>query len=288
MSAFDRVRPILDETLAARGYALKTRKAYRWAVQQFDRFVGAEPLDEVGIERLAEYQRHLAVRDVSYSAFRVATCALRFFYRECLRRTSWDYTRIPFQRKPARLPEIVSAVQAQELFDAAPAVLYRAIFMTAYGCGLRLAEIQALRPSHIDSRRMVVHVEQGKGKRDRYVMLPERLLPELRACWRQYRPKHFLFEGKNAGRPVSQRSIARALHLARQKAGITKNVTIHSLRHAFGTHLLEAGVNLCVIQALLGHRSISTTQVYVHLARTSLVETKSPLDRVVRKEEVGS
>ena len=160
--------------------------------------------------------------------------------------------------------------------------------MTGYGCGLRLSELQALRPTHIDAERMVLRVEQGKGRKDRYVMLPQRLLPELRAHWRRYRPQTYLFEGMRPGRPVSQRSVSEALAFARKQAGISKHVTMHSLRHAFGTHLLEAGVNVRVIQALLGHRSLVTTQIYMHLARTYLVQTKSPLDRPVDKKEDDS
>lgn len=287
MSEFERAKPILVQTMAARGFSPRTQRTYVDALRHFDRFVPDRPLEEVNPQHLIEYQRHLASRGASFSAFNIETCALRFFYRECLGKTQWDYTRIRFQKKPRRLPEVLSEQEALALVQAAPNSKYRAVLMTAYGCGLRLGELQALRPPHIDAGRMVLRVEQSKGRKDRYVMLPERLLPELRAYWKQYRPQVYLFEGKHPGRPVSQRSVSQALAFARKQAGISKHVTMHSLRHAFGTHLLEAGVNVRVIQALLGHRSLVTTQIYVHLARTYLVETKSPLDRTLVKKEDG-
>jgi len=285
MSDFEHAKAVLVQTMAARGFSPRTQRTYVDALRHFDRFVSDLPLEQASPQELIEYQRHLASRGVSFSAFNIETCALRFFYRDGLGRTQWDYTRIPFQKKPRRLPEVLSEQEALALIEAAPTPKYRAVFMTGYGCGLRLSEIQMLRPAHIDAGRMVLRVEQGKGRKDRYVMLPERLLPELRACWKRYRPQNYLFEGKHPGRPVSQRSVSQALAFARRQAGISKRVTMHSLRHAFGTHLLEAGVNVRVIQALLGHRSLATTQIYVHLARTYLVQTKSPLDRPTDKKE---
>ena len=288
MSEFERAKPVFVQSMAARGFSPRTQRTYVDALRHFDRFVPDLPLEQVSPQQLIEYQRHLASRGASFSAFNIETCALRFFYRECLGKTEWDYTRIRFQKKPRRLPEVLSEEEALALIQAAPNPKYRAVFMTGYGCGLRLSELQGLRPAHIDAGRMVLRVEQGKGRKDRYVMLPERLLPELRTYWRQYRPQMYLFEGKYPGRPVSQRSVSEALAFARKQAGISKHVTMHSLRHAFGTHLLEAGVNVRVIQALLGHRSLVTTQIYVHLARTYLVQTKSPLDRPVNRKEDDS
>jgi site-specific recombinase XerD len=162
--------------------------------------------------------------------------------------------------------------------------------MTGYGCGLRVSETLALKPEHIDSKRMVVRVDQGKGRKDRYVMLPERLLTALREYWRACRPRVWMFEGE-PGQQLSRATVHHVFRAACQKVGITKRVSFHSLRHAFATHLLENGVNVRVIQMLLGHRSLGTTQIYTHVARTFLDQTKSPLDvmsRPVRPESTRS
>ena len=285
MADFSRLAPLFEQTLAARGYTRQTRESYLGALRRFDDYVGDVPLDQIGEGRLVDHQRHLASRGLSWSSFNITTCALRFFYRDYLGHHDWDYTRIPFQKRGRRLPQVLTPEEVTALLDAAPGGKYRAFFMTAYGCGLRPSEILALRPAHIDATRMVIRVEQGKGRKDRDVMLPERLLEELRACWRTYRPKEFLFEGRVAGRPLSPHSVRQAFTWARLRAGIRKPVTIRSLRHAFATHLLENGTNVRIIQVLLGHRSLTTTQVYTHLAKTYLNDTQSPLDRLGKEDK---
>ena len=285
MCDFARHAPLFNQALAAHGHALTTRKLYVGALRRFDEYVGEVPIEDVVPERLVEYQRYLASLELGWSAFNFNTCALRFFYREYLGHHDWDYRRIPLQKHRRTLPDVLSPEDVKALFDATPNAKYRAVFMTAYGCGLRLAEILALRPADIDSKRMVIRVEQGKGKKDRDVMLPQRLLDELRGYWRAYRPKHFLFEGEGTGRPLSQKPVRRAIGRARLKAGTQKRVSMRSLRHAFATHLLEAGTNIRVIQVLLGHRSLATTQLYTHLAKTYLMDTHSPLDRLEKEKE---
>jgi len=284
MCDFSRHAPEFDETLAARGRTAKTRKLYLGALRRFDRFVGEIPLDKVMPQSLAAYQRHLAAQEVSWSTFNINTCALRFFYRDHLGHSDWDYSCIPFQKRGRKLPEVLAAEELSALFEAAPNVKYRAVFMTGYGSGLRLGEILALRPSDIDSKRMVIRVEQGKGRKDRYVMLPQRSLEALRVCWRTYRPKLFLFEGDVPGEPLSKSAVQKAFKRARLSAGILKRVSVRSLRHAFATHMLEDGISILVIQALLGHRSLGTTQVYTHLSKTYLTDTPSPLDRIGKEE----
>ncbi|HXB56775.1 MAG TPA: tyrosine-type recombinase/integrase [Vicinamibacteria bacterium] len=277
MCDFARHAPLFELTLAARGHTPRTRELYLGALRRFDHYLGDVPLDQVVPERLVEYQRHLASRELSWSSFNLYTCALRFFYRDYLGHRDWDYTRIPFQKCGRTLPQVLAPEEVAALFEVSN-TKYRAIFMTGYGCGLRLSEILALRATHIDSTRRVIRVEQGKGRRDRYVMLPERLLEQLRACWRTYRPKEFLFEGAVPGRQLTQTSVRLAFARARRKAGIRKRVSLRSLRHAFATHLLERGTNIRNIQALLGHRSLATTQIYTHLAKTYIHDTPSPLD----------
>jgi site-specific recombinase XerD len=216
---------------------------------------------------------------------RVATYALRGFFRQVLERTDWNYAKLPRPRRPKRLPEVLSAEEVEAILDAAPSPKYRAAFMLCYGSGLRTDEVVHLEPRHVDSQRMVIRVERGKGKKDRQVMLCEPLLEQLRACWKRYRPAQYLLEGKHPGQPIAATSIQRAFRAACRKTGIAKPVTPRSLRHAFATHLVERGTNLRVVQTLLGHQSLNTTAVYTHLAKTWLNEVKSPLDSLKDKNK---
>jgi integrase/recombinase XerD len=232
-------------------------------------------------EDLRTYQRHLAVeRQVGFSHFNQAACALRLFFRECLGKTDWPFERIPFQKKRRILPEILSQEEVVRIFDACSNLKHKAVLMTAYSGGLRLGETLALLPSDIDSTRMVIRVEQGKGRKDRYVMLSKTLLQTLREYWRVFRPVTWLFYGQTKQKSLAPSTAEKIFKIAARKATITKNVSFHSLRHAFATHLLEDGTNVRVIQALLGHRSLTTTQIYTHVARTYVNDTRSPLDRI--------
>jgi len=275
----ERLERLLERTLLARGRSTATVRAYRVCLRRFASFA-AKPLRRVSMADLRSYQRHLAAdRQVGFSAFNQNVSALRFFYRDCLERR-WDFERLPFQRKPHTLPEVLSSAEVRALLSSCRNLKHRAVLMTAYGCGLRLAETLSLRPEHLDTHRMVIRVEQGKGRRDRYVMLPRHLLPTLRRYQRAYRPAVWLFEGRTRGRPLSPKTIQTVFHRVRRRAGIAKVVGFHALRHSFATHLLEDGVSLRVIQALLGHRSPASTQLYTHLARTYLEQATSPLDRL--------
>jgi site-specific recombinase XerD len=187
-----------------------------------------------------------------------------------LERDDWNSARLPRRRQPRRLPEVLSPEEVQAILEAAPSLKHRAAFMLCYGSGLHTDEALHLEPHHIDSKRMVLRVEQGKGRKDRLVVLPRALLVHLRNCWRYYQPERYLFEGKYPGKPMAATTVQRAFREARQKAGITKHVTPRSMRHAFATHLVEQGTPLRVVQTLLGQRSLNTTAVYTHLARTWL------------------
>jgi integrase/recombinase XerD len=275
------------DTLAIRGLSPRTQVVYVPMLREFARFVG-KPLDTVVPEDLRTYQRHLAVeRQVGFSHFNQATCALRLFFRECLGKTDWPFERIPFQRKRRILPEILSQEEVARIFDACSNLKHKTVLMTAYSGGLRLGETLALLPSDIDSGRMVIRVEQGKGRKDRYVMLSKTLLQTLREYWRAFRPLRWLFYGQTKQKPLAPSTAEKIFKIAARKATITKNVSFHSLRHAFATHLLEDGTNVRVIQALLGHRSLTTTQIYTHVARTYVNDTRSPLDRIEKKDPTG-
>jgi len=270
---------LLAETLATRDRSRRTQETYVWMLRLFGRFVD-KPLDQVEPEDIQEYQRHLTTeRKVGFSTFNQTTCALRFFYRECLGK-DWDIKRMPYQKKRRNLPEILAPEEVTAILDACTNLKHRALLMTSYSGGLRLSETLGLVPSDIDSKRMMIRVEQGKGRKDRYVMLSQVLLETLREYWKQYRPVRWLFEGRPQGRALASSTAEKVFKHAALKAGIGKHVYFHSLRHAFATHLLEDGTNIRLIQALLGHRSLTSTQVYTHVARTNVTQTKSPLDRV--------
>ena len=281
----DRFETLFADTLAARGRSLRTQETYTWMLRGFARFV-AKPLDAVVPEDIQAYQRHLVTeRKAGFSTFNQSTCALRFFYRECLEKTDWPIERMPYQRTRRTLPEILSPEEVAAIFDACSNLKHKALLMTSYSGGLRLGETLGLLPSDVDSQRMMIRVEQGKGKKDRYVMLSEVLLQTLREYWKAFHPLRWLFEGKTRGEPLSPSTAEKVFKLAAGRADVTKNVSFHSLRHAFATHLLEDGTNIRVIQALLGHRSLTTTQVYTHVAKTYVNRTASPLDRLKMKED---
>jgi integrase/recombinase XerD len=272
------------DTLAIRGLSPRTQLVYVPMLRDFARFIG-KPLDTVVPEDLLAFQRHLAVeRQVGFSHFNQSACALRLFFRECLTRTDWPFERIPFQKKRRILPEILSQEEVARIFDACSNLKHKVVLMTAYSAGLRLGETLGLLPSDIDSARMVIRVEQGKGRKDRYVMLSQVLLQTLREYWKAFRPISWLFYGQTKQKPLAPSTAEKIFKIAARKACITKNVSFHSLRHAFATHLLEDGTNVRIIQALLGHRSLTTTQIYTHVARTYVNDTSSPLDRIENKK----
>ena len=273
------------DLLRANGCSERTIDNYLYALKGFTHFLGQRPLTEATADDIIAYQVDVAARGLSDSSVRVATYALRGFFHQVLERTDWNYARLPRPRRPKRLPEVLSAEEVEAILDAAPSPKYRAAFMLCYGSGLRTDEVVHLEPRHLDSQRMVIRVERGKGKKDRQVMLSQGLLEELRACWKRYRPVQYLLEGKHPGQPIAATSIQRAFRAACRTTGIGKPVTPRSLRHAFATHLVERGTNLRVVQALLGHQSLNTTAVYTHLAKTWLAEVKSPLDSLKDKHK---
>ena len=206
--------------------------------------------------------------------------ALRFLYTVTLQR-DWAVPKLPYQKKERRLPTVLSVEEVSRFLGAIPDLKRRTVLVTAYAAGLRVFEVVALRPSDIDSQRMVLRVAQGQGRKERLVMLSPRLLELLRVYWKLERPAgDWLFPGQESGRHLSIRGVQHACRAAREAAGIGKHVTLHTLRHSFATHLLEAGTDLCTIQLLLGHRSLSTTARYLHVATSTVCAAASPLDRL--------
>jgi site-specific recombinase XerD len=272
------------ETLAAQDRSPRTQQTYAWMLSRFSAFIG-KPLDQVEPEDIGSFQRYLIKeRKVGFSSFNQATCALRFFYRHCLEKTDWVIPRMPFHRKRRVLPEILSPQEVADIFDACHNLKHRTLLMTTYSGGLRLREVLGLLPSDIDSTRMVIRVDQGKGRKDRYLMLSPTLLETLREYWKAFRPVRWLFEGRPKGNPLSPSTAEKVFTHAAARAGVSKRVSFHSLRHAFATHLLEDGTNIRIIQVLLGHQSLNTTQVYTHVAKTYVNRTVSPLDHLQEKK----
>lgn len=223
-------------------------------------------------------------RKVSWSSFNQVVAALRFFYGVTLEK-EWDIRRIPYHKTGRKLPVVLGQEEMRRLFDAVKNPKHRAILMTAYASGLRVSEVVHLRVSDIDSQRMTIRVAQGKGRRDRYVMLSEKLLIVLREYWKLKRPRHWLFPGMDVQQPLNRATVHKVFIKARRNAGILEPITVHGLRHSFATHLLESGVNIRKIQLLLGHRSLRSTQVYTHVAKDDLNRTISPFDLLPESTE---
>jgi len=273
-----RFRDRMEEDLRIRGYSTNTRACYLRCVRHFVRHF-MRPPDQLTPEHIRQYQLHLTRdRHVSWPYFNQVVCALRFFYRQVLKK-DWAVEQIPYQRTGRTLPEILSPQEVAALFRATANLKHRALLMTMYAGGLRVAEVTHLRVTDIDEQRGVIRIEQAKGRQDRYVMLSPHLHRVLQEYGRVRRPMTLLFPGPT-GRPLTRESVNRVFHQAQRRAQITKHVYPYSLRHACATHLLESGTNIRVIQTLLGHRSLRTTQRYTHVATTFLQETPSPLDRL--------
>jgi site-specific recombinase XerD len=272
------LRHRMIEDMQVRNLSPDTQRAYLQQVSQFARHFGKSP-EILGPAEIRAYQLYLTQdRRLSASSIVVAVSAIRFLYKITLQR-AWSVDDvIPTCRTPQKLPVVLSQQEVSRFLDAVEMLKHRVILTVCYAAGLRVSEAVRLKPAAIDSQRMVIRVEAGKGRKDRYVMLSPRLLDMLRGYWRTARPQQWLFPGDLPGQPISTFAVEHACRKARRQAGITKPVTPHSLRHAFAVHLLEAGADLRTIQLLLGHRSLSTTARYLRLATSKVCATASPLD----------
>jgi site-specific recombinase XerD len=257
-----------------------TQKAYLLAVTELSDYYDQRNPATLSKQELLDYLIHLSQeRGLAYGTCNGRVHALRFFYQVTLGRTDIELM-LPRAKEPSKLPVIWSQQDIRNLLKAAPSQRARVLLKTAYGTGLRVSEAIRLKTSDIDSQRMTVRVEQGKRSKDRYTLLSNDLLLELRAYWATHRCDPWLFPGQGRRGPISRTSAHRLFHEAKAGAGITKPGGIHSLRHAFATHLLEAGTDLYTIQRLLGHNSIQTTMRYFKLSRNHMRNTRSPLDRL--------
>jgi integrase/recombinase XerD len=269
------------EDLTIRNYSPRTIECYVAFVARFAAHFGRSP-EQLGAEEVRAFQLHLLEKRVSWSQFNQAVCALRLFYRLTLRQPDL-VTMIPYGKKPKTIPCVLSADEVARLLRAAPAGRDRMLLQTAYALGLRLEELVHLQVGDIDGERRVVHVRLGKGAKDRLVPISDRLLTELRAWWRVQRPPLWLFPGgkpnaRLTGEPITDGGVQRIFRRTRAAAGINKPASMHTLRHSFATHMLEAGVNIAVLQRMLGHSHLSTTARYLHFSLRDLQRAPSLLD----------
>jgi integrase/recombinase XerD len=266
---------MLDD-MRLRNLAAGTRRIYVRSVAGFSVFHGRSP-DQLTLEDVRDYQLHLVARGLKATSICQAMSALRFFYAVTLDRPE-EAARIPLPRKADPLPAILSREEVARLLASVADPKMRTLLTTIYAAGLRVSEAVALQVGDIDSARMTIHVRAGKGQRDRYVMLAPQLLAILRAHWRRTRPRPWLFPGPDPSRPITTRTVRRVCRLAVETAGLDKSVTVHTLRHCFATHLLEQGVDIRVIQGLLGHRQIASTTRYARVALSAISQVQSPLE----------
>jgi integrase/recombinase XerD len=271
------LRQKMTEDLQIRNYSPHTIEAYIRCVAHFATHFGQSP-DLLTPAHIRDYQLFLIQqRPASWGTLVQTVCALRFFYHQTLGR-KWMIEFIPYPRRVKKLPLVPSQADVSALLQAAANLKHHTILATIYATGLRVSEAATLLVSDIDSERQLIAVRQGKGNKDRFVILSPKLLELLRRYWRVYRPTPYLFPGDIPGRPITREGIHHICHKVAKAAKLTKPVSPHSLRHAFATHLLEAGTDLRTIQLLLGHNSLRTTAVYLHVSNLALRQTTSPLD----------
>ena len=271
------LRQRMLEDLRIRNYAPTTVDCYVRSVAEFAQHFHKPP-DQLGPEEIRVWQLFLLnEKRVKLSTYIQAVCGLRFFYRNTLNRKI-EIDRIPLPRYEKKLPVILSKAEVKALLEAPRNPKHRAMLATMYGAGLRVSEVASLKVSDLDRERRVIWVRGGKGHKDRQVMLAQPLREVLAAYWRWKRPTGWLFPGNKPDSPIATNSVFKACVAAARKAGISKPIHPHSLRHAFATHLLDGGVNLLVIQTLLGHVHLKTTARYLHLSDSALRSTKSPLE----------
>jgi integrase/recombinase XerD len=277
------LRQMMLDELQRRNYAQSTADAYVHALKEFEAYYQKQP-DRLGPKEIGQFQLHL-LRDRKLAARTVMqrVAAVRFFFVHTLKR-SYPPNTFRYPKTPQRLPIILSQEEVQRMIDAATSLLHRTLLMTLYSTGMRRAEITRLKVSDIDSQRMMIHIRQGKGGKDREVPLSPKLLETLREYWRWKKPPIYLFPGEakqgSNGDHLTPKAVYHACKGAARRAGIQKTVGPHTLRHSFATHLLESGADLRTIQLLLGHADIKDTTIYLHLSQRHLRACRNPLDEL--------
>ena len=257
--------------------ASTTQDCYLRSVRGLAKYFNKSP-DKIDEDELKEYILYLVnERGLKWSSINIITAGLRFFYTKTLKRKDLALS-IPIKKTPSRLPVVLSPEELVKFFASVKNQKHRVMLMTTYAGGLRISELIKLKVGDIDSKRMMIRVEKGKCSKDRYTILSPKLLSELRVYWKRYRPKYWLFPNAKTGTHLTKTSPRLAFAMGIRRSGIKKKVTFHGLRHAFATHMLEAGVGIRTIQVLMGHATINSTAAYLHIAQKKLSASKSPLD----------
>ena len=274
------LREKMKMDMELRGYSPKTIKNYISHVSNFAKFYNKSP-DLLEEKEIREYLHYCIMeKKLSEGTVNYINACLKFFYTKTLNRY-WNMDQIARAKEPRRLPVVLSPEEIKSIFDVTENLKHKAILMTVYSAGLRVSEVCNLRVTDIDSENMQILIRQGKGKKDRYSLLSKANLEILREYWKRYQPKEYLFSGRYRTDAITPRSVQKMLEQSLEKTSITKNATVHTLRHSFATHLLDAGTDICYIQRLLGHTRITTTTIYLHLRRIDLLNIKSPLDMIL-------
>ena len=278
MTEMSPLRRRMIEDMMIRNLSQATQQSYLYAVTRLSRHFGQSP-DRLGLEEVRAFQVHLASTGISWPALNQTVCALRFFFGVTLGHKDLP-ERIAYARTPSKLPRVLSGEEIVRFLEAVPGLKARTALTTAYAAGLRAAEVACLKLCDIDSERGVICVKHGKGGKDRTVMLSPQLLSILRTYWRLRRPEVWLFPGRDEARPIGVSVLHSACRFARDAASLDSDVTMHTLRHSFATHLLESGTDIRIIQVLLGHNNLSTTARYTKVSNALIRNTISPLDRL--------
>jgi integrase/recombinase XerD len=278
MTEISPLRRRMIEDMTVRNLSPATQRSYIHAVKKFSEFFERSPA-MLSTEDVRAYQLHLVSKGAAWASLNQAVCALRFFYKVTLGKAQIP-ERVPYARVPKKLPVVLDQDEVARFLAAVPSLKIRVALTAAYAAGLRASEVTRLKVCDVDSKRMVIRVEHGKGGKERYVMLSKQLLAMLRDYWRSERPKLFLFPGRPNDKPIDPNVLNVACRSAALVAGLDKTVSLHVLRHSFATHLLENGVDLRIIQALLGHEHLSTTTRYAKVSTQLIANVQSPLDRL--------
>jgi integrase/recombinase XerD len=278
MAEMSLLRRRMIEDMTIRNLSPATQRSYLHAVSRFSQYFGRSP-DRLGLEDVRAYQVNLASKGVAWGSLNQVVCALRFFYGVTLGQATIP-ERIAYARAPRKLPTVLSGDEVVRFLESVSSLKARVALTTAYAAGLRVSEVAVLKGCDIDSNRMVMRIEHGKGGKERHAMLSAPLLGILRSYWRLTRPPLYLFPGRTSDKPIEPTVLHAACRSAAAAAGLDKRVSVHVLRHSFATHLLESGVDIRIIQVLLGHENLSTTARYTRVSTQLIGNTASPLDRL--------
>lgn len=267
------------QKLTLKGYSQKTIKNYINAIKRFDEYINKD-FSKVTANEIIEYQLMLMENKRSHSYINQFISSLKFLYQQVLR-TNLDISQLSRPKKQKTLPKVLSSEEVKKIIQSLQNKKHKTMLYIIYSAGLRVSEAASLRIKDIDSQRMMIKVSQGKGRKDRYVMLSTAVLEQLRIYYKQYKPKYWLFEGSEKCSHISDRTIQRIFKNACEISGIKKNASVHSLRHSFATHLLESGTDLRIIQELLGHTNSKTTEIYTHVSKLQISKVMSPIDNIL-------